>query len=152
MWQGGTVGTRLRALIDDERTRFVLVGGVNTVIGYSLFALAQVTLGEAIGYLGSLALSYAVAVIIAFFLHRRFTFRVQGTGSPALDLVRFIGVNLAVLGVNAVVLAVLVEVAGLPPLGAQAIALVVATVLSYLGHRFISFRRRSGRRGDLRTR
>ena len=46
VWQGGTVGTRLRALIDDERTRVVLVGGVNTVIGYSLFALAQGCSGE----------------------------------------------------------------------------------------------------------
>lgn len=138
----------MRALIDDERARFVLVGGINTVIGYSLFALAQLVLGDAIGYLGSLALSYAVGIVIAFFLHRRFTFRVQGTGNPALDLVRFVGVNLAVLGINAVLLALLVEFVGLLPLVAQAIALVAATVLSYLGHRFVSFRRNHAARAD----
>jgi putative flippase GtrA len=129
----------LEALLAHEQFRFLVVGGVNTAVGYGFFALFLLFSG----YLASLYLSYAAAVVVAFVLHRRFTFRVRG--NVVVDFVRFVGVYVVSLAVNTAVLPLLVEVAGLHPLWAQAIALVITTVISYVGHKWFSFRRSGDR-------
>jgi len=134
--------TTVRAFLGDERIRFLLVGGINTLVGYGLFVLFQLTLGHVIGYLGSLYASYAVATTLAFVLHRRFTFRARG--SVALDYLRFQIVYVVALAVNTILLPVLVELVGLEPIVAQACIVVLTTILSYVGHKFFSFRRPSG--------
>jgi putative flippase GtrA len=132
------------ALVADERVRFLVVGGINTVVGYLLFAALQLSVGHVIGYLGSLYGSYVLAVTLAFVLHRRFTFRVEGTGSRLVDFVRFASVYVVSLAANTVVLPLLVELARLDPLVAQAISVVVTTIVSYFGHKYFSFRRTTG--------
>jgi putative flippase GtrA len=133
--------TRSLALLADERVRFVLVGGVNTLLGYGLFAAFWLSAGDGIGYLGSLYASYAVAIVAAFALHRRFTFRVHGTGSVIVDFLRFASVHVVSLVINTAALPLLVEAGGLYPLLAQAIVVVVTTLVSYFGHKLFSFRR-----------
>ena len=128
----------IRALLAREQVRFLIVGGVNTAVGYGFFALFLLFSG----YLASLYLSYAVAVSVAFVLHRRFTFRVSG--NVAVDFVRFVGVYVISLAINTAVLPLLVEAVGLHALVAQAIALVITTVISYVGHKWFSFRRAVG--------
>jgi len=131
--------TPVPAVLRDERIRFLVVGAVNTLVGYGLFVLFEISFGHLIGYLGSLYASYAVATTLAFVLHRRFTFRARG--SIALDFVRFQIVYVVALAVNTVALPVLVELVGLEPVVAQACVVVVTTILSYVGHKFFSFRR-----------
>jgi putative flippase GtrA len=133
----------VRRLLSDERFRFLLVGGVNTVVGYGLFVVFELSIGKhiAVGYLVSLYLSWALASILAFFLHRRFTFRIAGRQHLVRDFFRFVGVSLVALAVNSVALPLLVEVAHLVPIFAQALIVVVTTTISYLGHKFFSFRR-----------
>jgi len=131
----------IRRLLAEEKVRFVLVGGTNTVVGYGLFVVFELTIGRSLGYLVSLYLSYLIAVALAFVLHRRFTFRVSGTGNALLDFVRFAGVYVVTLLINTAALPLLVELVGLVPVVAQAIVVVVTTVVSYFGHRFFSFRR-----------
>ncbi len=131
----------LRRLFADQRVRFLVVGGTNTVVGYGLFVLFELTIGRSLGYLVSLYLSYLIAVALAFVLHRRFTFRVSGTGNALLDFVRFAGVYVVTLLINTAALPLLVELVGLAPIVAQGIVVVVTTVVSYFGHRFFSFRR-----------
>ena len=134
----------LAALVADERVRFLVVGGINTVVGYVLFALLQITAGHVIGYIGSLYGSYVLAVTLAFVLHRRFTFRVEGTGNRLVDFLRFASVYVVSLAANTLALPLLVELAHLDPLVAQAISVVVTTVVSYFGHKYFSFRRSAG--------
>ena len=129
--------------LGDERFRFLLVGGINTVAGYGLFALLEVLIGRQIGYLGSLYGSYILATILAFYLHRRFTFRATGTGHVAIDFIRFQGVYVVSLAINTVALPLLVEALHWAPLAAQACIVVVTTLVSYFGHKFFSFRRRA---------
>jgi putative flippase GtrA len=131
----------LSRLAREESVRFIVVGGINTVVGYGLFALFQLTIGHVIGYLGSLYLSYALAMVVAFTLHRRYTFRVTGSGNRLVDFGRFVAVNLVSLAINSVTLPLLVELAHLHPLVAQAIVVVVSVLVSYFGHKWFSFRR-----------
>lgn len=140
---------RLRRFFEDQRVRFLLVGGINTGFGFAVFIVFDLTVGRALDNVGSsvagsivtLLLSHVVASILAFVLYRRFVFRV--TGNVVLDFVRFQGVYAVPLAINLIVLPVLVEV-GVPRIAAQATIIVVTTLFSYFGHKFFSFRRRNG--------
>jgi putative flippase GtrA len=135
------VKSAVTRLLADERVRFVLVGGVNTVLGYALFALFDQNHPEVLRSLLSLYGSYLISIVVAFILHRRFTFRVAGTGRLWVDLARFASVYAVSLAVNTVVLPVLIKWGGLAPLLAQALIVVVTTLISYFGHKYFSFRR-----------
>lgn len=142
---GARPGLLLR-LIRDQRVAFLIVGGINTVVGFGLFVGFDLTFGRMIdksagtvaGSLATLAFSHVFGVLCAFVLHRRFVFKVRG--HVLKDLARFESVYLVALGINAVVLPVLVHV-GLNRIVAQAIITLASTVLSYVGHRHFSFRR-----------
>jgi putative flippase GtrA len=143
---GKNMRRAINRLLEDERVRFLIVGGINTVVGYGLFVLFELTIGTWIGYLGSLYLSYAIAILLAFVLHRHFTFRASGTGSVFLDFVRFASVYIVSLIINTAALPALVEWGHLVPIVAQAFIVVVTTLLSYFGHKVFSFRRPADRK------
>ncbi|MBN9632905.1 MAG: GtrA family protein [Actinobacteria bacterium] len=129
------------AIVSDHRFKFLLVGGTNTVVGYVVYgALYQfVFRAVPLGYVISLVISYAISIVLAFYLYRRFVFKV--TGHVVRDFIRFVGVYAVAITVNIVALPVLVEFAHVPPLIAQLIVIVATTLLSYFGHREVSFRR-----------
>lgn len=126
----------------DQRVRFLVIGAVNTGFGFAVFAGLQLLVGHAIGYLFVLLLAHVIGVLEAFALYRRAVFRVRG--SILVDLARFESVYLVALAVNVVLLPLLVEVGGLPVLGAQALIVVVTALISFVGHKHFSFRRSSG--------
>jgi putative flippase GtrA len=137
------VGSELtRQILANRRLRFLLAGGVNTGFGFLCFVFYQHTVGHAWGYMWTLLLSHITSVLFAFATHRLFVFRV--TGNLLMDLWRFESVYLTALGVNAVLLPLLVEAAGLSVLAAQAVITVLNVVLSWLGHSRFSFRRAPG--------
>jgi putative flippase GtrA len=126
-------------LVRDQRVAFLLVGLANTVIGTAWFVIFQLLLQRWIGYMGVLLCAHVAAVLCAFVLYRTFVFVVHG--HVLRDLVRFEVVNLTALGVNAVLLPLLVELAHWPVLVAQVSIVGVTVVVSFFGHRGFSFRR-----------
>ncbi len=130
----------LLRVVRDERVAFVLVGSINTVMGYVWFVLFHVTVGARTGYMVTLLCAHVAAVLCAFGMHRTFVFKVRG--HFWLDLARFELVNLTALGINAVLLPLAVELGGLPVLPAQLVVTGVTVVLSYFAHRGFSFHRR----------
>jgi putative flippase GtrA len=135
------IGAPLGRLLADQRVRFLMVGGTNTVVGYAVFALFDVFVFADVphGHLLSLLPAYAIAIVMAFTLYRRFVFHVSG--HVVRDFVAFVGVNLFTIVLNLVLLEILVTVAGLPALGAQALALMTTVLVGYFGHREVSFKR-----------
>lgn len=131
----------LARLVKDERIRFLAVGATNTLVGYGLFVLfAQVLFAHIyLGYLLALIVSYCISITLAFYLYRRLVFVV--TGHVIRDFIRFVSVYLVSIGVNAALLPLLVEVVGIHPLIAQALILVITTLVSFFGHKLFSFRR-----------
>lgn len=134
----GQPGPLLR-LVRDQRIAFLMVGAVNTVVGFGWFVLFEFTVGRVWGYLASLAFAHVFSVLCAFALYRRFVFRVRG--HVWRDLGRFELVYLVSISVNFVLLPILVEIGHLPPLLAQFLIVFVTTLISYFGHRGFSFRR-----------
>ena len=133
----GQPGWLLR-VVRDQRVAFLMVGAVNTVVGYLCFAGLLLLLGQRL-YLAALLCAYVIAVLIAFVLYRFAVFRVRG--HVLSDLWRFATVYLSSLAVNLVLLPVLVELAGVPILLAQALIVLVTAVISWIGHKHYSFRR-----------
>lgn len=125
----------------DQRLAFLVVGAVNTLGGVVAFVGLELLLGDRLHYLVVVLLAHVVSVLLAFALHRRYVFRVTGTGSVLLDLARFESVHLGVLAANVVVLPLLVEVVGLPVIPAQLAFGGSAAVLSWFAHKHFSFRR-----------
>jgi putative flippase GtrA len=133
-------------LIQDQRMAFLVVGGINTIVGFAIFVACSETAGHFVdrrfstiaGSLVTVSISHVLAVLFAFTMHRRFVFRVRG--HLLRDLARFESVYLTTFGINAVGLTVLVEL-GLHRIPAQAIIWLPTLLLNYVGHRYFSFRR-----------
>jgi putative flippase GtrA len=123
----------------DRRVAFVAVGAVNTAIGFGWFVLFNWLVGHRFGYLTALAFAHVASVLCAFWLYRHVVFRARG--HVLRDLARFETIYLSALAVNFVLLPVLVEIADLPVLLAQAMIVLVTSLMSWLGHKNFSFRR-----------
>lgn len=131
---------RVLAFLSDERVRFLAVGGVNTVVGYGLFALVQWWIGAIISYFGSLLVAHILTSILAFALYRAVVFGVGGR--VWIDFLRFQSVYLVPLAANFIALPLLVSVLHWNVYGSQAAIVVVSTIISFLGHKYFSFRRK----------
>jgi putative flippase GtrA len=136
-----TAGSRVRVLVRgflaDERGRYLLAGGSCSLLYIVVFA-AGLRAWPHVGYLWIVLLAQAVTISVAFPVYRRFVFRSRGRVMG--DFARFLSVWAGGLLASTVGLPFLVEVFGVPPLVGQVAAIVVVAVLSYLGHRFVSFR------------
>ena len=136
-------GRGLYRVFNDERVRFILIGGLNTSVGYLIFVILELSFGRHLGYFFSLYGSFLLSSVSAFLLHRRVTFRVRGTEGVLRDFLRFLSVYTFALVINSIALPLLVELGAVPPLLAQALIVASTTLVSYFGHKFFSFRRRS---------
>ncbi|MEO6145374.1 MAG: GtrA family protein [Dermatophilaceae bacterium] len=130
----------LLRVVRDQRVAFLIVGAVNTVFGFLCFAGFLLLLGHRL-YLVALVCAHVVSVLFAFVLYRFLVFRVRG--HVLADLWRFETVYLSALAVNFALLPLLVEIADLPVLLAQAIIVFITSVISWVGHKRYSFRRSS---------
>lgn len=139
----------LLRLVRDQRVAFLIVGGFNTLNGFVLFVLFHQLFGDGfVRYMTTLLLTHVVAVACAFVLHRRFVFRVRG--HLLLDAARFEMVNLGALAINAALLPLFVEVAGVEVVLSQLLAGAITVIGSYLGHSLFSFRRPASPAGGIR--
>lgn len=133
---------RLRGGIRELRNwlqlvRFAVVGASGYVVNLAVFSLA-VHVVE-IDYRAAAVLAFVISVANNFFWNRRWTFDARD-GRAAFQAARFFTVSVAAFLFAYVMLLVLVEVAGLPKVLAQATAIVTATPLSFLGQKLWSFR------------
>ena len=116
--------------------RFLAVGAGGYVVNVATFA-ALVTAG--MRYVPASAVSYLVSNALMYLGNRYFTFRLGHDGFWAAYL-RYILVGLVVIAMNAAVLALLVEGAGLDETLAQAFSLLAVTPPAYVLFKRWTFR------------
>lgn len=129
------VNARLESWV--RLARFVAVGGINTVFGYSLYA-ALIWAGVPAEI--ALLLSTVLGVLFNFVTYGRLAF---GRPLDRHSLVRFIATYVVFYGINALLLRVLLA-AGNSPYLAQLILLVPMTLGTFLAQRYFVFRVRAG--------
>ncbi|MFJ2839310.1 GtrA family protein [Nocardia sp. NPDC087230] len=132
-----TPGPLLR-IVKRQELAFAIVGGFNTLLGMALAVFWLGVLGDGRPGLAVVA-AYAVSTVIAFVLHRTLVFRVRG--HLLRDFVAFCGVNAGGLVLNVILVEVAVTALGFPAAPASVIVMGLVAVLSFFGHRYISFRR-----------
>jgi putative flippase GtrA len=124
-------------LLAGERRRmltFLVVGVLNTVVGYGLFAVLFLTTQS---YRVAAVVAYAGGIIFNFFSTGRLVFKSRRVSA----LLPFVAGYLVILGANLALLEVLVGL-GMNALIAQAVSLPLLVVASYLINSRIVFRSR----------
>jgi putative flippase GtrA len=123
-----------------QLVRFGLVGAVGFVVNLAVYTLCVHALG--LDYRLAAVLAWLVAVLNNFVLNRHWTFDARD-GQARFQAPRFLVVSLAALVFSLLLLTLLVEVAGVPKLPAQALAVAGSMPLNFLGNKLWSFRTRA---------
>ena len=120
-----------------QLVRFGLVGGAGFIVNLAVYALFVHPLGA--DYHVAAVAAWLVAVLNNFILNRHWTFDARD-GQFHFQALRFLLVSLVAFGVSLVLLTLLVESAGMAKVPAQALAVLAATPLNFLGNKLWSFR------------
>jgi putative flippase GtrA len=140
--QGGDDSRSLAGLIGRIRSwrearqavKYAIVGVSNVAIDFGLYALL-VSIG--VWYPLAKTLSLVVATANGYTLNRRWTFRAGAHRN--LVLTKYVAVQAGCLATNLVLLVLLIEVLGLHQIAAQAVALPIVALLSFLAQRLWTF-------------
>ena len=116
-------------------SKFVLIGLINTALGYGLFGLF---LYFGSFYLVALTLSHVIATINSYIWNRKFTFKSKENVKG--EFIRFICVYVLMFVINFVLLYLAVDVLRYQPHIAQLCILVVIVITSFLGQKYFTFR------------
>ncbi len=119
-----------------DLVRFAAVGAVGYVVNLLVFALLERSLRA--GHTASATGAFAVAVLNNYAWNRQWTFRTRA-GPVGRQAVRFAAVSVAGLVADLATLHLLVRL-GTPSIAAQAVGVVVAMPVTFLGSRLWSFR------------
>ncbi len=117
--------------------RYLFVGVYNTGVGYMIFYSINCVFGSTLHYLIVLVISYLLSLTHAYFGQRLFVFR--STDRWGMEYLRFLLVNLSGMLTNALLLFFFIEL-GIGLMIAQAVSVVIVTLLSYIGHQKFSFK------------
>ena len=115
--------------------RYLVVAGCTQVVYLGTFSLGLLAGWH---YMIAIAVAQVVTIAAAFPAYRTIVF--ESSGRVWSDFVRFLGVWASGAIAGILLTPALVEIAGMPPLPAQIIAIAIVAVGSFLGHHFFSFR------------
>lgn len=121
-----------------QKLRFILAGGLNTLVGLAAYPVLYFALGWlALDYIVILAICQVFCICFAYLTHKFFVFKTQG--NYVREYLRFITFHLVLFGVNVVVLRFLVERLTLSPVWSQLGFALLVVITSYLWHSRITF-------------
>ena len=119
-----------------QLVKFCLVGGTGYLVNLTVFAICVHLLD--LHHLAAATAAFAVAVTNNFLWNRYWTFRAR-RGHAGFQAARFFAVSVVAFLFAATVLELLVTVVGVSELPAQAISIVAATPLNFIGNKMWSF-------------
>ena len=119
-----------------QLVQFGLVGASGYFVNLTVFGL--LTAGLDLHHIPAAVLAFCVAVSNNFWWNRHWTFRAR-SGHAGFQAARFFTVSVVAFLFAASVLELLVSVAEMPELPAQAISIIAATPLNFIGNKMWSF-------------
>jgi putative flippase GtrA len=129
-----------------QLVKFSFVGATGYVINLAVYS--ALLKGADVHYRTAAVLAFCVAVTNNFLWNRHWTFKATD-GHAGFQAARFFVVSLCALAFNLLVLELLVSVGDMPKIPAQAIAVLAATPLNFVGNKLWSFGKPTAR--DRRT-
>jgi putative flippase GtrA len=116
--------------INKDFTRFLLIGGINTLLGYILY----VALLQIVSYTLAYSISYVLGIFISYYLNARFVFKTELKLSKAIQ---YPLVYLAQYTLGVALLRILVELLGVSTLIAPVLIVLVSIPVTYVLSRVI---------------
>lgn len=107
----------LRELLTDQRSRYLIVGGVNTVFGFALFTGVFLLFENKFNYLTIFVFCQVVAVLFSHSMQRRFVWRTEV--GYLVELFKFSASYFFISVINILLLAVAKERLNFPVLYSQ---------------------------------
>lgn len=119
--------------------RYVFVGGLNTVVGYSIY---WILLQLGLNYILATAISTVLGTIHSYIWNKKFAFKsnTEGKKKTFAELLRFCSVYAVQYLLNIGLITLFIQYFGLSAEIGGLISLLFCTVISYLGHKFWSFK------------
>ncbi len=127
---------RIERLKNRQEIRFVIVGLLNTLVGYGIYALL-VFIG--LNYLISNTVATIIGVIHSYIWNRLYTFK--SNNNVKKEIPKFISVYLISYIIGMITLYVFKDIFNISPYIAGLLNLVITTLISFFGHKYFSFRR-----------
>ena len=129
-----------KKLLGFRFVRFCVTGGLNTLVDFVVFFLLTSSLNWPV--IPSQVLSYSAGILNSYCINRRWTFQTRNRFFSR-EMLLFIGVNLAVLGVSVLSVWALTSRIGLGVLLSKLCTTALTMVLGYILHRLVVFRNRA---------
>ena len=116
--------------------KFLLVGSTGYVVNLVVFTFSLKVLG--VHHIAAATIAFAVAVMNNFWWNRHWTFAARD-GHAGFQAARFFTVSVIAFLIQLAILQLLVTGPDLPKVLAQAISLVLATPVNFVGNKLWSF-------------
>lgn len=124
----------------NQSIRFIFVGILNTIVGYTAFFIGIKT---GLHYAIALFISHIIGILNSYYWNSKWTFRVQNRTWG--QVFKFLAIYALTFLVNLGLLHLLVKSLGMHVMLGQFISLGVTTCMSFIGHKYWSFKIRKGR-------
>jgi dolichol-phosphate mannosyltransferase len=122
-----------------QLVKFCAVGASGYAVNLGVFTLCVAVLD--FHHLVAATLAFIVALTNNFWWNRHWTFGAR-EGHAGFQAARFFTVSLVAFAIQASILQLLVTLAGLPEILAQALSIAAATPVNFIGNKMWSFGRR----------
>jgi dolichol-phosphate mannosyltransferase len=117
--------------------KFLLVGLSGYVVNLAVFTFSLKVLG--VHHIAAATIAFGVAVMNNFWWNRHWTFAARD-GHAGFQAARFFAISVGAFLIQVTILEILVTGPELPKVLAQAISLVLATPVNFIGNKMWSFR------------
>jgi putative flippase GtrA len=130
--------------INNEKFKHIIrvgcVGCLNTMFDFGIFSLLNILFG--FNYVISQIVSYSSGTLNSYLFNKFWTFNDTKTNKKTpMEIIQFIVVNSASLGVSLIGLSILLKDKSMNPFFAKIFSMVLAQVVNFLGYRFWVFGR-----------
>ena len=125
-------------VLKSRQVRYLIVGGANTLIGYSLGVGLYYLLSPTLHILLIGAISNVLAITVSFTSYKLFVFQTHGGWISEYLRSYVVYGGMAVVGI--ILLWIFVDGLHLPIWLAQGVAILITVVISYIGHARFTFR------------
>lgn len=123
----------------EKKLRFLIAGGVNTIVGLSVYPLLYIALEPlGIGYFQVLILSQFPSITFSFITNKYFVFRTKG--NLKREYIKFFTFYGFYFLLNLICLPLLVEVLKINPIISQTLFAIAIIMTSYFWHNAVTFK------------
>lgn len=120
----------------NQTIKFLVVGVLNTIVGFAVYAGTLHFFK--VDYTFALVVSHVIGVIHSYIWNNKWTFGLKDYNMRSV--IKFILVYMLTFLVNLLILSIFIDRLGINKFYAQVISLFLTTLISFLGHKYWSFR------------